>query len=107
MPIIDLNDITGRELAPGFTARFVHTENMTLAYWEVKAGAALPDHQHPHEQVTNLLEGEFEFTLDGETTRLSPGRVVIIPGGVPHSGTAVTDCRVLDVFYPVREDYQT
>lgn len=25
---------------------------------------------------------------------------------VPHSGRALTDCRVIDVFYPVREDYR-
>ena len=102
----DLNDIQEREIVPGYRARFVHTEKMTLAYWEVDAGAALPEHSHPHEQIANVLEGEFELTVDGKSQVLVPGQVAVIPGDVPHSGQAVTDCRLLDAFQPAREDYR-
>ncbi len=102
----DLNDITEREIVPGYRARFVHAEKMTLAYWEVEAGAALPEHSHPHEQIANVLEGEFELTVAGESRILVPGQVAVIPGDVPHSGRAVTDCRLLDAFQPAREDYR-
>jgi quercetin dioxygenase-like cupin family protein len=37
---------------------------------------------------------------------LTPGKVVVIGSNVPHSGKAITDCRILDVFQPVREDYR-
>ena len=106
MPKIDLDSIEEREIVPGYHARFIHSEKMTLAYWRVEAGASLPAHSHMHEQVANVLEGEFELTLDGETHHLTPGKVLIIPPDVPHSGTAITDCRLLDVFYPTREDYK-
>jgi quercetin dioxygenase-like cupin family protein len=102
----NLNDITEREIVPGYRARFVHAEKMTLAYWEVEAGAALPEHSHPHEQIANVLEGEFELTVAGESRILVPGQVAVIPGDVPHSGRAVTDCRLLDAFQPAREDYR-
>jgi hypothetical protein len=36
---------------------------------------------------------------------LHPGQVVAIPSNVPHSGHAVSRCRILDVFQPVREHY--
>ncbi|HDD55521.1 MAG TPA: cupin domain-containing protein [Chloroflexi bacterium] len=102
----DLDDIQEREIVPGYRARFVHAEKMTLAYWEVEAGAALPEHSHPHEQIANVLEGEFELTVNGESRVLVPGQVAVIPGNVPHSGRAVTDCRLLDAFQPAREDYR-
>jgi quercetin dioxygenase-like cupin family protein len=102
----DLNDIQEREIVPGYRARFVHAEKMTLAYWEVDAGAALPEHSHPHEQIANVLEGEFELTVDGISQVLVPGQVAVIPGDVPHSGRAVTDCRLLDAFQPARDDYR-
>ena len=102
----DLNDIQEREIVPGYRARFVHAEKMTLAYWEVEAGAALPEHSHPHEQIANVLEGEFELTVNGESRVLIPGQVAVIPGDVPHSGRAVTDCRLLDAFQPARDDYR-
>ena len=106
MALIELSQIEEKELIPGYHVRFVHTENMTLAYWRIEAGASLPEHSHPHEQVSNLLEGEFELTVDGEKHHLTPGKVVTIPGDVPHAGTAITECRILDIFYPVREDYK-
>jgi len=106
MLTIDLYDLEEKELVPGFRARFVHSPNMTLAYWTIDAGSTLPEHSHPHEQVANLLEGEFEMTVGGETRVLKPGMVTIIPSNILHTGTALTDCRILDVFYPVREDYR-
>ena len=73
---------------------------------EVEAGAALPRHSHPHEQVVNMLEGEFELVVDGTPHRLKAGDVLAIPGDAPHSGRALTRCRILDVFHPIREDYR-
>ena len=66
----------------------------------------MPEHQHPHEQVATSLEGSFELTVGSQTHVLEPGRVVIIPSNTPHGGRALTDCRLLDTFYPVREDYR-
>ena len=106
MPFMDLADIEAREIVPGYRARFLHSGTMTFAYWEVDAGAALPEHDHPHEQVAHVLEGRFELTLDGEARVLEPGLVAVIPPGARHGGRALTDCRLLDVFHPVREDYR-
>ncbi|MEM7660178.1 MAG: cupin domain-containing protein, partial [Bacteroidota bacterium] len=83
-----------------------HTERMTIASWHIEAGAVLPEHQHPHEQVAYLTKGELELTVGGKTQRLVPGKVAVIPGNTPHSGRAITACEVLDVFQPVREDYR-
>jgi quercetin dioxygenase-like cupin family protein len=106
MTFLTLKEIEEKEIVPGYRAKFVHSENMTLAYWDVDPGAALPEHSHPHEQIANVLEGRFELTVDGEPRVLEPGMVAVIPGGVPHSGKALTPCRLLDAFYPLREDYK-
>jgi quercetin dioxygenase-like cupin family protein len=106
MSFIQLADLEERELLPGYRVRFVHSENMTLAYWNITAGAALPEHCHPHEQVASVIEGEFALTVDGETRTLGPGSVAVIPSNTPHSAKALTACRVIDVFHPVREEYR-
>ena len=95
-----------KEPVAGFKARFLHTDNLTLAYWDIRAGAELPAHSHIHEQVVNILAGSFRLTVDGDTRRLEPGAIVVIPSNVSHSGQALTDCRIMDIFYPVRRDYQ-
>jgi quercetin dioxygenase-like cupin family protein len=106
MGFVNLENIAGREIVSGFTARFVHSEQMTFSYWQVKAGAVLPEHSHPHEQVANLITGSFEMTVAGETRILAPGMVAVIPPEARHSGRALTDCFIIDVFYPIREDYR-
>jgi len=106
MPFLNLYDIDQKELLPGFKVRFVHASKMTLAYWDIKAGAVLPEHSHHHEQVAaQVISGEFELTLNGETKVLKVGDIAVIPSNAVHSGKAITDCQLLDVFSPVREDY--
>jgi quercetin dioxygenase-like cupin family protein len=101
---INLETVEEKELILGFHGRFVHSDKMTFAYWRIEGGASAPVHDHPHEQLVNVLEGEFELTVEGETHILSPGKVFVLPSHVPHSGKALTPCRLLDVFHPVRED---
>ena len=106
MPFQDLSGIPEREVAPGFFARFVHGERATLAVWRVVEGAVLPTHAHPHEQFSTVLEGSFEMTVAGRTEVLVAGRMAVIPPNVLHGGRALTPCRILDAFAPVREDYR-
>jgi quercetin dioxygenase-like cupin family protein len=104
--ILRLDELPEREQFPGYHGRFIHSDSMTLVYWTVDAGAAFPDHTHPHEQVLNMLDGELDLLLDGRLLRLCAGDVVVIPPNARHSGRATTPCRILDVFSPVREDYR-
>ena len=106
MELYELDKMEVKELVAGFKARMVHSPQMTLAFWEIKAGANLPEHSHPHEQVTVALEGQLELTVDGESRTLAPGSVVVIAPHAVHSGKCISDARVLDVFHPVREDYR-
>lgn len=101
-----LADLEARQIIPGFHGRFIHTDHVTFAYWEIDAGARLPPHAHPQEQITMVLEGTFELTVADDTRTVTPGGVAVIPGGVAHSGRALTACRLIDVFHPVRDDYR-
>jgi quercetin dioxygenase-like cupin family protein len=101
-----LSDIKPREIIPGYHGRLIHSRNMSLAFWEVEAGAEVPEHAHTNEQIMQVQEGQFEFTVGGNTRIYGPGELVVIPPEVPHSGRAITACRLMDIFSPVREEYQ-
>ena len=107
MPSYRIDTLPARELFPGFTARLVHTALVTQSFVDCTAGASFPEHQHPHEQTVVMLEGELELMVGGESHRLTPGMVFAIPGNVPHSGRAVVNSRVLDIFSPPREDLKS
>lgn len=104
MPYFD--ELPGKDLAPGLTGRYIHGSKMTLGQVTIQAGSRLGEHQHPHEQITVILNGTLEMTIGGETMQLRSGMVHVIPPDTLHSAYAITDCIVLDAFYPTREDYR-
>lgn len=106
MPQFIVEDLPTKEPMSGFKGKFVHSDNMSVAHWRIAVNAMAPLHAHPHEQVTMVVEGEFELTIAGETMALKPGVVAVIPPDVERSGIAITECHLIDIFYPVREDYR-
>jgi quercetin dioxygenase-like cupin family protein len=106
MKMTKIADLKEKEVVPGIRGRFFHSDNMTVVYWNIDAGAVMPDHAHPHEQVVNVLEGDFDLIVEGKTYETKPGAVAVVPPNVKHGGKAKTQVRILDVFYPVREDYR-
>ena len=88
-PLAQWKNIERHTLVPGYVARFIHSDNMTFSMVDADAGAPLPQHAHPHEQVTHLLKGEFELTVGGVLHHMKAGDVVIIPSNTPHSAQAI------------------
>ena len=104
MAVVDLNTVKELTLAEGITARVVHAGSLSVAHVRLVPGAVAPMHTHPHEQVTTVITGELELTVDGETKTLAPGQAIVLPPMTPHSARGITACYIIDVFQPVRED---
>lgn len=104
MPFIDYNEVPELEIWPGFVGRLAHSGQLTFGEVHIDEGAVLPEHHHPHEQFTRVIEGIIEFTVSGETKMLTPGMVAHMPPNAPHSARAITKVIVFDTFCPVRED---
>ena len=103
----DAADRDPLELAPGARTRTFWGEKMLLSLVEIDAGAEVPLHTHPHEQGGIVVEGEMEMSIGGEVRKLKPGDMYIIPGDVEHSAKGGADAvKVLDVFSPVRTEFQ-
>ncbi|MEO7925031.1 MAG: cupin domain-containing protein [Chitinophagaceae bacterium] len=101
-----IKSLTLKEFKEGITGYYAHGENMSLGYVELKAGSSVPLHQHVHEQITYIIEGELDMVIGEQACPLTAGMYHIIPSNVPHSAIAKTDCKVIDAFSPVREDYK-
>jgi quercetin dioxygenase-like cupin family protein len=101
-----ITSIPPRALASGIKGHYVHGEKSTLGLVMLEAGSTVPPHQHPQEQITYILEGKLQMVIDGKDCLLETGTYYVIPPHVVHSAEALTDCRLIDVFSPVREDYK-
>ena len=50
-------------------------------------GFGPPLHRHPETEIFRILEGEYLYEVDGKRFHATPGDLVTVPGGVPHTFT--------------------
>ncbi len=83
----------------------VHGEKTLLVEFQMKKGALLPRHSHPHEQTGYLISGNMELTIGAKTFSVKPGDSWCIAGNIEHNAVILEDTVAVEVFSPVREDY--
>ena len=80
-------------------------EHTLMSKFVLEAGSELPLHQHPHEQIGFLVSGKIVLTIGEEACSLEPGDSWAVPGGTEHKAEVLEQAEVIEVFYPVRQDY--
>jgi quercetin dioxygenase-like cupin family protein len=106
MPFVDTSEIEPVHRLPGWSGRTVHSDNMTFVHYEIEEGAqAVHEHLHPQEEVWNVIDGEVEVTIEGETQVAGPGCVAIVPARARHSVRVLKASRVLVVDHPRRDEF--
>jgi len=108
MHYFKIDDLPSTEMLPGVDRRAVWLDDVMLTFFTFEPGAAVPEHAHPNEQITVVVEGAMEFTLGEETQTLRAGEGVCIPPNVPHKARVLDERTVAyDAWSPTREDYKT
>jgi quercetin dioxygenase-like cupin family protein len=105
MPFIDYNTGKKVKIWDGIYGTLAHSDTSTFCHFTIDHGTNLPEHSHVHEQWCHVLEGELEFDINGEKKLLTKGMSAFIPSWAPHSAKALTACKVIDCFTPVRKDF--
>lgn len=88
---IDWTQQEFEEVRPGIFGATVHTPQLTATLYRYGPGTSWEEHQHPQDQVTQVLKGTIEFVVAGETVRLTAGQLAAVPGGTPHSASVPAD----------------
>lgn len=97
-------DVPSIEVTPGLTFRPIVGQGVMVNFVHFEPHTAAPIHAHQEEQITCVLEGEFEFELGGEKRMVRAGDVVVVPPHVPHGArTLDSECFEIDVFSPPRK----
>jgi len=104
---IPWNSFAVEHLNPLLQRQFVVGQNVMLARVLLRKGCIVPEHSHPNEQITYILEGALKFELEGKEIVVGKGQVLRIPSNVPHRAVALEDTLDLDIFSPIREDWVT
>ena len=97
IPVETVNPLLERQLVVG--------DQVMVARLLLKKGCKIPMHSHFNEQITNILSGALQFTINGREITVGPGEYLCIPPHVPHSAVALEDTWDIDIFTPPREDW--
>lgn len=101
---VRVGDVEAVQFVEGLEFRPVLAEHTMVNFVEFAEHTTAPMHVHEEEQITIVLGGEFEFTVDGDTRTMRAGDVAVIPSWVPHGAqTKDTTCSEIDVFNPPRK----
>jgi quercetin dioxygenase-like cupin family protein len=101
------NEGSRHVIFPGVRITTYVAEKTMMSHVVMEPGAIVEEHQHPHEQVGIVLEGQAHFFIGTEEKLMRPGDVYRIPGNVKHRVVASAQgLKALDVFFPIREDYR-
>ena len=96
--------LKGSPLA-GWSGRFFHSEHMTFARWTIEADAAdLHEHQHPYEEVWNIVGGQVTLVVDGVSELLATGSAAVVPPNTLHSVRVSGPAEVVVTDFPLRHD---
>jgi quercetin dioxygenase-like cupin family protein len=82
-----------------------HDKNQMMTEVTFEKNARGNEHSHPHEQISYIAKGSFEFTLGGKTEVVKQGDSIYIPSNILHSVLALEEAIIVDVFTPMREDF--
>jgi quercetin dioxygenase-like cupin family protein len=75
----------------GILSRTVHEdERLALTLFAFDAGQELTEHTSSRAAIIEVLEGEAEIDLDGETVGAGPGTWISMPPGMRHALRART-----------------
>ena len=103
MAVIDTRDLPVVERKVGWYGRYFNSPNMTFGHYEFDQGAIIERHEHPQEEVWQVIEGRLELTIGEITCVAEPGFVAIVPPHTAHAVKALTSGRAIVVDHPIRE----
>jgi len=76
-------------LAPGVTRVAITARRGRLARLRFEAGAGLPEHAHPQEEIVLVERGRLLFKLGETEYILGPGEFLLLPSGTAHEVRAL------------------
>ncbi|MBB6479888.1 cupin domain-containing protein [Spirochaeta isovalerica] len=80
-------------------------DNLMCVEVHFEKGAIGALHSHPHEQITYILSGEFEFNIGGTKKVLKAGDSTFKQPHIEHGALCLKEGVLLDIFTPCRKDF--
>ncbi len=97
-PLEDLGNGLKRRIA-------AYHDNLMCVEMHFEKGAEGVMHSHPHEQISYVISGKFEFTVGDKTHVISAGDCTLKQPNIEHGAVCLEPGVLIDFFTPCREDF--
>jgi quercetin dioxygenase-like cupin family protein len=68
--------------------RIIQKEKGNITLFAFDAGQKLSEHTAPFDALVQVMQGNAEIVIDGNTNQLTAGQCIIMPANVPHAVNA-------------------
>ena len=107
MPFFKESELKSKFPFEGIKFKAAYGKNAMITIFDIDPNSVVPKHKHPHEQISYVIQGAVEFTLEGETRLLKEGEGVVILPNQEHGAKALfKPVKILDAWNPIREEYR-
>ena len=104
--VTDWSKVPVEKVSEGIERQMVVGQNVMMCRFRFAPFVVTPEHSHPHEQITMVMQGNVKFTIDGKACIVSAGDVLHFPPNNRHGATMLNEEVILiDIFSPIREDF--
>lgn len=94
------------DLGGGLTRKIAaYNDNLMCVEVHFETGTVADLHRHPHEQITYVISGRFEFTVGDKTYTVGAGDSLYKQPNILHGAKCIEAGTLLDLFTPHREDF--
>ena len=82
-----------------------YTDELMCVENHFEKGSIGAMHHHPHTQITYVVSGKFEFTINGEKKVVCAGDSMLKKDSVEHGCVCLEEGILLDIFSPMRKEF--
>ncbi len=110
MAVLKFDEMPYTKVKAGVQRKIIMTDELMTVLIDFSNGPwEMPDlpHSHPHQQTSYIAEGEIVFYCENEPDQhLKAGDMYAIHPGKKHTIKLLSEtARLVDSFYPAREDF--
>ena len=103
-PFFSVAELPADFLRPGTERRSIRQGEVLFMFISFDRPTVSPPHDHQWDSIIYVDRGEFEITVGEQQQRLTPGQGTVVPAGVRHGLTTGPGSRLIEVWYPVKQE---
>lgn len=93
--VLNLKDLVAYQEGTVASRMLVNKKAGTITIFSFDKDEGLSEHTAPYNALVNMLDGEAEIWIGGQTFQVKEGESIILPANVPHALSAVTRFKMM------------